>query len=82
MLGKKEIIAIKEKDSKLLTNRDKILNRIWEFYAELYNDPGRSLGVSPPKEEDGAEVPTVLKEELKLALQGMGEGKVQGEDDL
>ncbi|XP_049267523.1 probable RNA-directed DNA polymerase from transposon BS [Rhipicephalus sanguineus] len=82
-IGKNQMYALRDKDGKVTTNMDRIVEVAEEFYRDLYSsrdsqdDNVRSSNI--PEESD---IPPVLTGEVKKALKGMQRGKAAGEDQI
>jgi len=74
--GMKALIqALREKDGRETTDRQRILERCAEFYQELYKDPSQDIQTTPADE-----IPHILASEVEKAVHQMKDGKSPGED--
>lgn len=86
--GKKEIYSLRNKDGKIIHDRDEILHIVEDFYTDLYESK------TPPEKEDaetlkrkiqniGSEdIPEINIEEVKATLEGMKNNKATGDDNI
>ena len=66
-LGKNRMITLLDKQSKYIQEQDKIMERIEEFYSELYDSDQAVTIQTDPKE-----VPPIMAWEVEAALRKMG----------
>ena len=69
-LGKNRMITLLDKQGKEIQEQDKIMERIEEFYSELY-DSDQAVTIQTPPEE----VPPIMAWEVEAALRKMKMGK-------
>ena len=74
-LGKKRMITLLDKHGKEIQEQDKIMERIEEFYSELF-DSDQAVTI----QTDPEEVPPIMAWEVEAALQKMKNGKEAGKD--
>jgi Reverse transcriptase (RNA-dependent DNA polymerase) len=77
--GKSLMVAIRNKDGSITTDRDKIVERCAEFYKELYGSTAErpTIQTSP-----GDSVPEVLSAEVQHAVKQMKSNKAPGDDGV
>ncbi|XP_049840469.1 uncharacterized protein LOC126285207 [Schistocerca gregaria] len=78
MIGKNEIIA-NDTDNGRITEKEEILNHIKNFCDKLYERTHEPLG-KPYADDD--EIPKILPEETRKAINEMQNGKAGDHDDL
>ena len=76
-LGKKRMITLLDKQGKEIQEQDKIMERIEEFYSELYDSDQAVTIQTDPKE-----VPPITAWEVEAALRKMKNGKEPGKDQV
>ena len=76
-LGKNRMITLLDKQGKEIQEQDKIMERIEEFYSELY-DSDRAVTI----QTDPKEVTPIMAWELEAALRKMKNGKEAGKDQV
>ena len=76
-LGKNRMITLLDKQGKEIQEQDKIMERIEEFYSELYDSDQAVTIQTDPKE-----VPPIMAGEVEAALRKMKNGKVAGKDQV
>ena len=74
-LGKNRTITLLDKHGKEIQVQDKIIERIEEFYSELY-DSDQAVTI----QTDPEEVPPIMAWEVEDALRKMKNGKEAGKD--
>ena len=72
-LGKTRIITLLDKQDKEIQEQDKIMERIEEFYSELY-DSDQAVTI----QTDPEEVPPIIAWEVEAAMRKMKNGKKTG----
>ena len=77
--GKSLMVAIRNKDGSITTDRDKIVERCAEFYRELYSSTANRPVVQTSAEDS---VPEVLHSEIQLAVKQMKNNKAPGDDGV
>ena len=76
-LGKNRIITLLDKQGKYIQEQDKIMERIEEFYSELYDsDQAVTIQIYPE------EVPPIMAWEVEAALRKTKIGKEAGNDQV
>jgi hypothetical protein len=82
--GRRQIVAIAEKDGNITRNTERIVNRIQEFYTELYRDNTKNIVTNNTMEFTNQEdnIPKITKVEIKDALRLMKNNKCPGEDQI
>ena len=78
-IGEKRISCILSKSGEQITNQDQILQRIEEFYTELYYDETQ---IENHKITPHPEILSVTPSEVRNALSRMPNGKAAGSDDI
>ena len=76
-LGKNRMITLLDKQRKEIQEQDNIMERIEEFYSELY-DSDQAVTIQTYPEE----VPPIMAWEVEGALRKMKNGKVAGKDQV
>ena len=76
-LGKNRMITLLDKQGKEIQEQDKIMERIEEFYSELY-DSGQAVTI----QTDPKEIPPIMAWEVEAALRKMKNGKEAGKDQV
>ena len=76
-LGKNRMITLLDKQGKEIQEQDKIMERIEEFYSELYDGDQAVTIQTDPKE-----VPPIMAWEVEAALRKMKNGKEAEEDQV
>ena len=71
--------GVKDKNGKVLTSKDEILERWATFYEELYDDPNTCEPLPPDKDNP---IPTILKSEVSSAIDKLSSGKSPGIDSI
>ena len=71
--------GVKDKNGKVLTSKDEILERWATFYEELYDDPNTCEPLPPDKDNP---IPTILKSEVASAIDKLSSGKSPGIDSI
>ena len=80
-IGKNQISAIYRKDGTVSNNREEILERICDFYTELYAQTGVPTP-TPSTNLEHEEVPPILCEEVERAIRDAKSGKSPGPDNI
>ena len=73
------MITLLDKHGKEIQEQDKIMERIEEFYSELY-DSDQAVGLTI--QTDPEEVPPIMAWEVEAALKKMKNGKEAGKDQV
>ena len=76
-LGKTRIITLLDKQDKEIQEQDKIMERIEEFYSELY-DSDQAVTI----QTDPEEVPPIIAWEVEAAMRKMKNRKKTGKDQV
>ena len=76
-LGKNRMITLLDKQGKEIQEQDKIMERIEEFYSELFDSDQAVTIQTDPKE-----VPPIMAWEVEAALRKMKNGKEAGKDQV
>lgn len=76
-IGKREILSVRENNGDIITNKEKIIKRISEFYRELY-----SCEKILAKRESSKGIEPVTEKEIELVLAKMKNGKAGGKDKI
>ena len=76
-LGKNRMITLLDKQVKEIQEQDKIMERIEEFYSELYDSDQAVTIQTDPKE-----VPPIMAWKVEAALRKMKNGKEAGTDQV
>ena len=71
------MVTLQDKQGKEIQEQDKIMERIEEFYSELY-DSDQAV----TKQTDPEEVPPIMAREVEAALRKMKNGKKAGKETL
>ena len=71
------MITLLDKQGKEIQEQDKIMERIEEFYSELY-DSDQAVTI----QTDSKEVPPIMAWEVEAALRKMKNGKEAGKDQV
>ena len=71
--------TIKDKNGKILTSKDEILERWALFYEELYNDP---ITCNPIPTEGELPIPSITRSEIDTAIKKLSSGKSPGIDRI
>ena len=71
--------AIKDKNGKILTSKDEILERWALFYEELYNDP---ILCNPIPTDGELPIPSIMRSEIDTAIKKLSSGKSPGIDRI
>ena len=71
--------GVKDKNGKILTSKDEILERQATFYEELYDDPKTCVPLPPDTENP---IPSILKSEVVSAIENLSSGKSPGIDSI
>ena len=79
MYGKKLMVAIKDNNGNIVTDRGKIVQRCAEFYGKLYSSTIDRPTISRTHRDP---VPQVTCSEVENALKYMSNGKAPGPDGL
>ena len=74
-LGKNRMITLLDKQGEEIQEQDKIMERIEEFYSELYDSDQAVIIQTDPEE-----VPPIMAWEVEAALRKMKNGKEAGKD--
>ena len=79
-IGRSGITSLNDEQGRQITNQEQLLNRIKEFYEQLYssNRPIENIVLK----EDEEEIPDVTPEEVRKAIQEMKSNKAPGMDGL
>ena len=77
-LGKQGLIAITDKDGKEITDKQCILERVKDFYEELYD----SVTPTADIQEDAETIPSILESEVESAVKSASKGKAAGPDGI
>ena len=77
--GKSLMVAIRNKDGSITTDRDKIVERCAEFYRELYSSTADRPTIQTSAEDS---VPEVLSAEVQHAVKQMKNNKAPGDDGV
>ena len=77
--GKSLMVAIRNKDGSITTDRDKIVERCAEFYRELYSSTTDRPTIQTSAEDS---VPEVLSAEVQHAVKQMKNNKAPGDDGV
>ena len=79
-IGRSGITSLNNKQGRRITNQEQLLNRIKEFYEQLYscNRPIENIVLK----EDEEEIPDITPEEVRKAIQQMKSIKAPGMDGL
>ncbi|XP_072043115.1 uncharacterized protein [Amphiura filiformis] len=82
VIGKNQIIQMKEEDGTIINDRDRIIKRAEEFYQDLYDSktPVPDVNLVPEHEEE--DILDVGADEVEAALKSMNNGKSPGPDDI
>ena len=75
--GKNRMVTLLDKHGKEIQEQDKIIERIEEFYSELY-DSDQAVTI----QTDPEEVPPIMAWEVEAALKKMKNGKEAGKDQV
>ena len=81
-LGRNNIVALKEKDGRLIEDRDRMIKRCEEFYTELYST--RRAQDQPSIDGHYMEtgpLPPILPSEVRNAIKRQKRDKAPGEDN-
>ena len=78
-LGKNRMITLLDKHGKEIQEQDKIMERIEEFYSELYDS---DQAVTIQYNTDPEEVPPIMTWEVEAVLRKMKNGKEVGKDQV
>ncbi|CAG9771391.1 unnamed protein product [Ceutorhynchus assimilis] len=84
---KKEIVRIKDKIGQRIEGRHEIIRTVQEFYADPYETKVTS-DISEQDQEvkvmnvNSEDIPEITKDEIRLALHHMKNGKAAGEDGI
>ena len=79
-LGKQQRISLRDNNGEIIKYRERMLTRVREFYEKLYSS---SINVPVTNQiTDTSEVPHILIDEVKHALNKTKRGKAQGEDGI
>ena len=76
-LGKNRMITLLDKQGKEIQEQDEIMERIEEFYSELYDSDQAVTIQTDPKE-----VPPIMAWEVEAALRKMKNGREAGKDQV
>ena len=71
--------GVKDKNGKVLTSKDEILERWATFYEELYDDPNTCNPLPP---DPGNPIPSILQSEVASAIDKLSSGKSPGIDSI
>ena len=77
MLGQDRLITLRDKQGREIRDQDKIIERIEEFYTELYDSEQNAIIHIDPKE-----VPETTPWEVEVALRDMKNGTATGNDHI
>ncbi|MCH9657352.1 reverse transcriptase family protein [archaeon] len=77
--GKSTLSKLNSKDGKVLNNQNQILDRIKEFYEELYTS---NLQIEQTENKNSEEVHPVTTTEVEFAVKKMKKNKAAGLDEL
>lgn len=80
IIGKQQIIQLKEENGDIITDRSRILERIHEFYQDLYSSKENITEDLTQKNDENVEDFTTR--EIEHAMQNMKNGKAPGPDNL
>lgn len=76
--GKQKITSLLDRNGQEITDQDQILQRIEEFYEQLYNSNKETEDPGEPQEE----IPVVTDWEVQHAINQMKRGKSPGPDNI
>ena len=76
-LGKNRMITLLDKQGREIQEQDKIMERMEEFYSELFDSDQAVTIQTDPKE-----VPPIMAWEVEAALRKMNNGKEAGKDQV
>ncbi|XP_013384832.1 uncharacterized protein LOC106154858 [Lingula anatina] len=76
-LGQDRMLTLLDKDENELTTQDQILERVEEFYGELY-DSNKGIEISTK----ACDLPDITAWEVESAVQKMKNGKAAGNDNI
>ena len=75
LLGQDRLTTLLDKQDRDIRDQDKIIERIEEFYTELYDSEQNTIIHTDPKE-----VPHIILWEVEAALRDMKNGTATGND--
>ena len=75
--GRKLLSSLKTKDGTEVNDKEQITQAIEDFYRELYSTDQPDWRVNEDWNEKSNDVPPILKEEVKSALDQMKRGKAE-----
>ena len=75
-LGKDRLVCLLDKQGNEITNQDKLMERIHEFYSELYSSTDNQTVTYT----SNTQLPEITAEEVTAALSKMKKGKATGND--
>jgi len=75
--GKSQMIAIKDEDGNIIYDRDQVINKVKDFYQNLYSS---KVQVDPPTINTDTEdsIPPIGADEVAKALKDMKREKLRG----
>lgn len=85
MLGRDIITSIRDANGNLITDQNKILGRIEEFYKQLYDSNGGQIHAFTDRKitnVNSEEIPEIEEFEIEKALKTVKNGKAAGEDGI
>ena len=79
-IGKGQMLALKDKNGKIVKNRDELIKITEEYYKNLYASKINVPQVN--KSVDNSEIPDITVKEVEFALRHMKRGKAPGKDGI